>query len=276
MTKVKHKSKNMRYILLFLIILGAIAMDMRMKVVVYTLDAEQISTPIRVALITDLESCYYGKNQETIVKAMEKNEPDLVLYGGDIFDDQLDFENAIILVQRLAKSYPCYYVTGNHDLWSGEIQTVFEILTDNGVTILDGTQEIIEINGEKIQLCGVSDSDAVRYIPNHEGVQAQLDKLELDPELYTILLAHRPEEITRYEQYPFDLVLAGHAHGGQWRIPGILNGLYSPNQGIFPPYAGGYYQLEGLDFIVSRGLARESVLAPRIFNRPELVFVDIV
>lgn len=78
-----------------------------------------------------------------------------------------------------------------------------------------------------------------------------------------------------YQKYPFDLVLSGHAHGGQWRIPYLLNGLFAPNQGFFPKYAGGYYQLGQLDFIVSRGLARESTRLPRLYNRPELVIVDV-
>ncbi len=71
------------------------------------------------------------------------------------------------------------------------------------------------------------------------------------------------------------MVLSGHAHGGQWRIPFLLNGLYAPNQGLFPKYAGGRYDYENGTLIVSRGLARESTPMPRIFNRPELVIVDI-
>ena len=73
----------------------------------------------------------------------------------------------------------------------------------------------------------------------------------------------------------FDLVLCGHAHGGQWRIPGLLNGLYAPHQGVFPDYAGGRYDSEDMTMIVSRGLSRETTMVPRIFNRPELVVIDL-
>ena len=96
-----------------------------------------------------------------------------------------------------------------------------------------------------------------------------------DQEHFTVLLSHRPELAEMYQKYKFDLVLSGHAHGGQWRIPGILNGLFAPNQGILPRYAGGRYDFEGQTLIVSRGLARESTLAPRIFNRPELVIIEL-
>ena len=92
---------------------------------------------------------------------------------------------------------------------------------------------------------------------------------------YTILLTHRPEQPELYTLLGFDLVLAGHAHGGQWRIPGVLNGLYAPDQGLFPRYAGGRYELDGTVMIVSRGLARESTRVPRFYNRPELVMIEL-
>jgi len=95
-------------------------------------------------------------------------------------------------------------------------------------------------------------------------------------EQFTLLLSHRPERIEDYLGYPFDLILSGHAHGGQWRLPGIVNGLYAPNQGLFPKYAGGRYDFEDTAFLVSRGLARESTKIPRVFNRPELVVVDLI
>ncbi|MBR4319366.1 MAG: metallophosphoesterase, partial [Oscillospiraceae bacterium] len=92
---------------------------------------------------------------------------------------------------------------------------------------------------------------------------------------YTILLSHRPELFPLYENCQFDLVLSGHAHGGQWRIPYLLNGLYAPNQGLFPEYAGGKYQSGQVTMLVSRGLARESTKLPRFYNRPELVVIDL-
>ena len=73
----------------------------------------------------------------------------------------------------------------------------------------------------------------------------------------------------------FELVLAGHAHGGQWRLPGLLNGLFAPDQGLFPTYAGGRYALGDTTLLVSRGLARESTRLPRFYNRPELVMVEL-
>ena len=87
--------------------------------------------------------------------------------------------------------------------------------------------------------------------------------------------AQRCESLGDYAALGFDLVLCGHAHGGQWRIPGLVNGVYAPNQGILPPYAGGRYDAGGTTMIVSRGLARETTAVPRIWNRPELVVAEL-
>ena len=124
----------------------------------------------------------------------------------------------------------------------------------------------------------MDDPDVIDYTDDGIAIEEQLSKAETAANLenFTVLLSHRPELAELYSTYPFDLVLSGHAHGGQWRIPGILNGLYAPHQGLFPEYAGGRYEFAQQTFIVSRGLARESTKVPRIFNRPELVIVDVV
>ena len=101
-----------------------------------------------------------------------------------------------------------------------------------------------------------------------DAVKAQAKK-----DHFTVLLSHRPELFENYVSRAFDLVLCGHAHGGQWRIPGVLNGLYAPQQGLFPLYAGGKYEKGSTTMIVSRGLAKETTPIPRIFNPPELVVV---
>jgi predicted MPP superfamily phosphohydrolase len=91
-------------------------------------------------------------------------------------------------------------------------------------------------------------------------------------EVFSILMSHRPERMEELLPLAPDLVVSGHAHGGQWRLPGLLeNGLLSPNQGLFPKYTNGEYFFGETELIVSLGLARESTIIPRIFNRPEVV-----
>ena len=296
---MKEKMFTRRRIVLWcvVVILAALlvaAMDSRMVVRRYEVDAEEITTPIRVVLVTDLHSCRYGEGQKGLIEAVDAQLPDVILLGGDIFDDQLEDSNTELFLAGIATRYPCYYVTGNHEYWSGaeNFAAKMEILDKYGVTILSGTCRTLELNGETINLCGVDDPDSymVRFDleTDPQGyIDAQIEKISaLDRQLdavsedamnghFTVLLSHRPELFERYASRLFDLVLCGHAHGGQWRIPGVLNGLYAPDQGLFPSYAGGWYEDSGTTMIVSRGLARESTCVPRIFNRPELVVVDI-
>ena len=277
-----------------LLILAIFAFDTRLMVRKYSIEAEEIETPIRVALVTDLHSCYYGENQSDLIDAIDVENPDVILLGGDIFDDVKEDTNTELFLAGIADKYPCYYVTGNHECWGGKYRfdNQMAILEKYSIPVLSGETQTLTVNGEAIRLCGVDDPDVymVNTDPEQdpEGyIQAQTIKEdtfintlaalsdEADENVFTILLSHRPEYCKTYMKYTFDLVLCGHAHGGQWRIPGILNGLYAPHQGIFPKYAGGRYDSEDMTMIVSRGLAKETTRIPRIFNRPELVVIDV-
>lgn len=249
-----------------------------LQVVHYGVATGKLSEVVRFAVIADLHSCRYGSGQSELLAAVEAQEPDVVFLVGDIFDDDLPRDNAEKVVDALAQRYPCYYVSGNHEYWSKEVDELKTIVREAGVTILEGNSTRLEIKGQLIDLCGVDD-------PTYIGIQTMEKQLEIayeemmevrqgERDYPAILLAHRPELIGNYLPYGYDLVLSGHAHGGQWRIPKLLNGLIAPDQGLFPPYAGGRYEFGTTTMIVSRGLARESTWVPRVFNRPELVIVD--
>lgn len=251
--------------------------DMRLKTVMYTVETGKLNRPIRLALITDLHSCSYGKEQKTLIRAVEEQKPDIILFGGDIFDDERSYKNAELTLQYFSAQYPCYYVTGNHEFWSEDIETILTIVESYGITVLRGDCTTVEVQGQSLRLYGIDDPDVTLYCGGTTNILQQLNGFQdsMEPGYCNVLLSHRPELTDIYKRYGFDLVLSGHAHGGQWRIPGVLNGLYAPNQGLFPEYAGGRYEFEWGTMIVSRGLARESTPVPRIFNRPELVIVDV-
>ena len=245
------------------------AFDVRLKTVVYQIDSGKIHKTIQIALITDLHSCKYGTKQEALLKEIHQNKPDVILLGGDIFDDNIGHQHAIELLEGIAHKYPCYYVTGNHEYWSGKLDQIIKILKSYSVSVLQGATDVLEINGQKISISGIDDPESGQY--------EQLEQVGLtrDSQNFTILLTHRPSYIQSYREEGFDLVLAGHAHGGQWRLPFCQNGLYAPDEGWFPSYSGGEFDFPDCKMIVSRGLARESTRIPRIFNRPELVFIKV-
>ena len=246
--------------------------------------AEGLSRPIRIALVTDLHACAYGEGQRILLDAIDEQAPDLILLGGDIFDDKLPDDKAVAFLQAIGGKYPCFYVTGNHEYWSGEAAfgEKMAALRECGVRRLSGEAVSVEAGGGTVTLCGVDDPDAwgsargyAEYREGSFSEQAAQAFAQAEPGRFTILLTHRPEKLELYALLGFDLVLAGHAHGGQWRIPGLLNGLYAPDQGLFPAYAGGRYEKDGTVMIVSRGLARESTRIPRFYNPPELVMIDL-
>ena len=144
------------------------------------------------------------------------------------------------------------------------------------MTVLRMSSGVLTVRGQRIALCGVPDPYEM-VLSGAPDTEEQLRQAleDVDSADFTVLLAHRPELLAKYAQFPLDLVVSGHAHGGQVRIPGVLNGLYAPNQGWFPKLAGGAYTQDGTTLIVSRGLAVRTRL-PRIFNRPEVVLVRCV
>lgn len=256
-------------LLLLMALLGAF--DMGLKTVGYALQEPSVEQPVRLALITDLHACRYGENQHKLLAAVQAQAPDAILLGGDIFDEDRRQDHAWTTVRALAAKYPCYYVTGNHEHRCEDLEQILQGLTDLGVQVLRGDWADLQVRGQCIRICGVDGAPSAGE---------QLGRLKSGlaaaaPADCTVLLAHLPEQIETYQSYGFSLVLSGHVHGGQWRIPGLVNGLFAPGQGFFPKYAGGLYELPGGRLIVSRGLARESTPLPRIWNPPELVMVEL-
>lgn len=250
-----------------------LALDNELSVVTYRVESDKLTAPVRLALVTDLHSCDYGEGQTDLLAQLEKAAPDLILLGGDILDDALPYKKGLEFLNAVGKAYPCYFVSGNHEYWTGEIDAIKTLVRDYGVTILEGDCVSVCVNEQHINLCGADDPASI-------GTSATLAQVASawqasDRADFTLLLSHRPELIDHYLAFDFDLILAGHTHGGQWRIPGLLNGLLAPNQGFFPKYAGGLYRFDNTSFIVSRGLARESTRVPRLFNPPELVIVAL-
>lgn len=247
----------------------------------YTLETDKIKEGqgMRLLMLSDLHSCIYGENQYQLMSRIIREQPDCILLCGDIVDDKTPRDGARQLLQQITKIAPCYYVSGNHEFWSGQADEIFDMIEAYGVQVLRNEQETITINDISFTLCGVDDPAATgtRRAGSYGEAEAYKQTLaqfqNLDAEQLCVLLAHRPEYIDEYAKYPFDLVLCGHAHGGQWRIPHLLNGLIAPNQGLFPKYAGGQYSVDGMTEIVGRGLARD--WKPRIFNPPEIVVVDV-
>ena len=269
---MRYRKWIMWLIIICLLAISAFfACSKKLEVHHYEIDAASISEQVKFAVITDLHSSSYGKNIETLIHAVDEQTPDALFLVGDIFDNHYNNKNAWTFVSAMAQRYPCYYVTGNHEIANETLDNILWQLDGLGVEVLSGHSVTLNIHGQTVRISGVDDL-------LHDNCYQQLRHLiSLESEEdYHILLSHHPELIEIYNEVGADLVISGHAHGGQWRVPFLFsNGLYAPHQGALPKYTGGLYTFDSWKLLVSRGLDKQSVPYPRIFNRPEVVILTL-
>lgn len=231
----------------------------------------------KIVHLSDLHNKSFGANQERLVSKVKKAAPDLIVYTGDIVDSsRFDIEPSLLLMRELTKFVPVYYVTGNHEAWT-DFTNLEAGLIDAGVHVMRNHTEAFTIDKEHILITGIDDpafdttaNDELKTIENN--LTNSLDSLS-DNNKFRLLLTHRPEALTLYADYAFDLVFAGHAHGGQVRIP-FVGGVVAPNQGFFPTYTAGTHTERNTTMVVSRGLGN-SIIPLRLFNRPEIIVINL-
>ena len=223
----------------------------------------------RIAHISDLHNAQFGKNNSALIKRLRESQPDIIAITGDSVDSRhTNFEITLNFIEQAMDIVPCYFVVGNHEsrFEEEEYQSFENRLKDFGVIVLHNETVNIEVGGEKITVCGVDDPMF------DENFSENLKNCAVENE-FTILLSHRPESFAEYVENGYNLVLSGHGHGGQVRIP-FFGGLYVPGQGIFPEFDAGIYTDGNTNMIVSRGIGN-SVIPIRINNSPEVIIIDL-
>lgn len=230
-----------------------------------------------IVQVSDLHNAAFGSNQDRLLDSVKYTNPNIIAVTGDLIDsNHTDITKAMEFVNGAVEIAPVYYVTGNHEAWSVAYTELKEQMIDAGVIILEDEKIAIKHNGAPIELLGLHDPDFASTKDTYEKtaqIDAKLINMLDKNDAYHILLAHRPELFDIYAANGIDLVLSGHAHGGQVRIP-FLGGLIAPNQGFFPQYSEGVYQKDNTRMVVSRGLGN-SIIPLRIHNRPEIVVVTL-
>ena len=230
-----------------------------------------------IVLVSDLHNASFGKEQNRLIEKIQAEKPDMIAITGDLIDsNHTDIDVAMQFVIEAKEIAPIYYVTGNHEAWVNEYETVIKPqLIENDVMILEDTSVFLEREGQHITVVGLDDPAMELKGDVFGETEAMVDtKLErLKGRGFSILLSHRPELISVYAAHSISLVLSGHAHGGQIRIP-FIGGICAPNQGWFPKYTAGVYQEENTKMIVSRGLGN-SVIPVRVNDCPEVVVVTL-
>ncbi len=263
---------------LALIAVAYLALRQDLHVVRYALESDRLppDARMRLVVVSDLHNTIYPGGQQALAGVILGEKPDAVLVTGDFFDEHGDARGARLLAGALKGRVACYYAPGNHEYRAPQPEATFRQLGDLGCVVLRNRAALVRLGHANVVLAGLDDPERAKIDKGYdwEAALAHLGEEVAGLPGYRILLAHRPDAIDEYRQMDFDLILSGHAHGGQWRIPGWINGVYAPGQGLFPRYAGGLYLLDDLAFIVSRGLSNNTWV-PRIFNPPELVVIEL-
>ncbi len=230
----------------------------------------------RIAQVSDLHNAEFGGGNQRLLDMLREAEPDMIAITGDLIDSRkTNIAVALAFAEEAVRIAPCYYVSGNHEARVPEYRELKAGLEAAGVTVLDDARVEIEISGKSITIIGVNDpSFLADYLTSDAAVMdRKLSELSSEDASFTILLSHRPELFDTYAAHDMDLVLTGHAHGGQFRLP-LIGGLIAPNQGLFPKYDDGLYSEGNTNMIVSRGLGN-SIIPFRFNNRPEVVLIEL-
>lgn len=244
-----------------------------------TLESEKLPQSFngfRIAHVSDLHNAEMGKDNRNLLEMLKNAQPDIIVITGDIIDSRrTDTDTAIKFVYAAAEIAPCYYVEGNHET---RLPEEYEILKNSmeeaGVTVLENESAIIEKDGGYICVAGVKDPTSVSAVSEEYGnVMREFLQAVPTDDTFCILLAHRPELFDIYCEYGADLVLSGHAHGGQIRLP-FIGGIYVPNQGLFPEFTEGLHVKDSTSMVISRGIGNSS-FPLRFNNRPEVILITL-
>lgn len=225
----------------------------------------------KIVQLSDLHGAEFGEDGMGLVEKVKELEPDIIALTGDFVTDEGDLAAVEKLAARLVKLCPVYFVSGNHEFGSGLAVKVRNILERAGVKYLSNEYLTINRGEDEILLGGVEDPLAYADMLNPDELAQKMN--DAAPDAFKILLGHRNYWMTEYPELPVDLIFCGHAHGGLIRIPGV-GGLIGTDRRLFPDFDAGQFNNGRYTLIVSRGLGN-SVPIPRVFNRPEIVCVEL-
>ena len=246
----------------------------------YNVKSEDIPSEFdnfRIVQISDLHNAEFGENNEKLLSILKQADADIITITGDMIDSRnTNVDTALSFAKEAVKIAPTYYVNGNHESRvPEEYEKLKQGLIDSGVTILENKSVDITLGDETITLIGINDPTFRMELVDdtmEQNIAHQLVNVIPDNDNYKVLLAHRPEYFDVYAGQ-IDLVLSGHAHGGQFIIP-FVGGFVAPGQGFFPEYYEGSHIKGNTELIVSRGIGN-SIIPFRINNKPEIIVAEL-
>lgn len=223
--------------------------------------SKKINKNLSLTQISDFHSNKYI-DLDRLFKSIKEYNPDIILLTGDIIDHKTtDLKLALDLIKRTTKlTKNVYFVAGNHENRNSQYPILANHMKKFGVTILNNESKTLVINGEKLNIAGVE------FQLNRKEYTSSLNNI--NPRYFTLLLSHSPNRPIKYLTGKEDLILSGHTHGGQVRLP-VIGAILAPGQGLFPKYDKGIIKLGNTILYIDSGLGN-SVYPIRLFNRVQI------
>lgn len=271
MRKIPHKKILILILIIIILIPFCLYQNKHLVITTYTYESEKLGADLdgyRIVQISDLHNATFGKENKKLLETIRSCSPDIIVITGDLVDsNHTNVERAVAFVKEAVKIAPVYYVTGNHEYWldPSENEQMMQGILAAGAYDLDDEAVRIEKGDSSFLLVGLDDQ--------HLSDETLKNLLQEQKNELSIVLAHEPQYLQNYANAEADLVLTGHAHGGQIRLP-FVGGIVAPDQGFLPEYTSGKYNRADTEMIVSRGLGN-SIIPVRLFNYPEVVCVEL-
>ena len=271
MKKIPHKKIIILMLIIIILIPFCLYQNKHLVITTYTYESEKFGADLdgyRIVQISDLHNAEFGKENKKLLETIRSCSPDIIAITGDLVDsNHTNVERAVAFVNEAVKIAPVYYVTGNHEYWlePSENEQMMQGILAAGACDLDDEAVRIEKGDSSFMLIGLDDQ--------HLSDETLKNLLQEQKNELSIVLAHEPQYLQNYANAGADLVLTGHAHGGQIRLP-FVGGIVAPDQGFLPEYTSGKYNRADTEMIVSRGLGN-SIIPVRLFNYPEVVCVEL-
>lgn len=266
--------------LFVVLIIWGVYCDNVIAVTNYSVKNGKNNAKLKFVVVTDLHNKEYGDGNADLVKLVEEQNPDFIAVCGDMVNrNENDTGKMKTVLEKLAKIAPTYCCLGNHERDNAdEFGTDFKAeINSTGAVLLDDEYIKFTKNGQSVLIGGMSDYPYYEFYTPEDDVPSRTLWEEFSEQAknnFTILLHHQPEYIAEdAKKTDIDLIVCGHTHGGQIQLP-FVGGLIAPNQGLFPKYDKGEFDLDDTKMIIFAGLSNTTFI-PRINNQVELGVVTV-
>lgn len=292
-SRILEPEKEQNQVIIFLYVIAVIALFFILVMIIdcnrfvireYTCVSEKLHKEGKFILLSDLHNKSFGKDNERLLRAIEREKPDVILMAGDMYTSARNKDNAEVaeFVSRLAGKYPVYYANGNHEhktrlypeTFGSMYRDYMEKIEAAGAVILVNDKVFLSDYNMEIYGLEIEREYYKKFVNQSMGKEYLTETLgKTDLWKFNLLIAHNPDYFDAYADWGADLTVSGHVHGGLMRLP-VLGGMISPKLKLFPHYDGGRFEKGKSVMILGRGLGTHT-LPIRIFNPGELAVIQL-